>query len=348
MRRRIKSVDVQFLSLVPRGANRLPVLYKSEDKTVDWQPLCKFDAELGELLAVAYPAESRDSQGDIASADVVRKMAHSFAKNGAKIDIRHKGVALTKDQVYVAENFIVQKGDARFEGWKDYSGQPVNLTGAWATVLKIEDETLRKAYRDGEWQGVSFMGPAELLLEKDDPKIGELLDALAKKMQGKEDVVSITADELKKILDERDARLVETVKKALQPEQPPKAPEKPPVEFDPLDPKQVEERLAKIEREQAAKQVDWNDPDSIRAYRDSLKKAPETSEQKAERLEKEATALREKLKKAQGASTLPPSTGTPPAPQGDQAIPGFLSVVSKEEQSAWKGSGSRMAALLNK
>jgi len=169
-KRRIKKARIDFISLVPRGANQLPVLYKSDESRIAIQTLFKGDIDHGEVTAIVYAPEKRDSQGDIASADVIKEMAADFLRRGGEIDIRHNGKALSKEDVYIAESFIVQKGDARFADMKDYSGDPVgDMTGSWAVVLKIENEQLRDLYREGKWEGVSMAGPAEVdFTEKED------------------------------------------------------------------------------------------------------------------------------------------------------------------------------------
>jgi hypothetical protein len=151
---------VKFVSLCKRGKNRLPVLYKADDSTIEFQTLVKeapaFD-ERGELLTLVYAPGVTDSDGDFASdPEAIRSMAYSFMQNGAEIDVQHNGIALKKDQAFPAESFIVQKGDPRFSEWKDNDGNPVDATGAWGAVFKINDPELRAKYRSGEWNGVSL------------------------------------------------------------------------------------------------------------------------------------------------------------------------------------------------
>src|SRR5262245_61425397 len=114
--RRIKKAEITRVALVPRGANKLRALYK--DDGVELYPLTKFDQEKGELLALVYLPDRVDAQGDFASQDAIVSMAHSHMRNGAELDLRHGDKALTKEQAYVAESFIVQQGDARFDSWK--------------------------------------------------------------------------------------------------------------------------------------------------------------------------------------------------------------------------------------
>lgn len=334
MRRRIKSAQVKFISLVPRGANKLPVLYKSADATCEFQALTKL-GDSGELLAVVYAPEVRDSQGDIASAEVIKAMAYGAAKDGVEIDLRHDGQPIGKDRAFIAEKFIVAKGDARFADWKDYDGKPVDLTGAWAIVVKIDDPKLRELYREGKWNGVSLFGPAQVEIEKTDIDAGAVADALAQKLKHREP--DMTLEEIKKMLDERDARLVATFVEKIGAGKPTEPKQ---VEFDPLDIKQVEQRLAKMEREAAASKVDWNDPEAVRAYRDSLRAGAgvtETAEARVSRLEKEAAEAKAKLARLQKASTLP---------VGDKPERVVEDGLSKDERDAL-AEGKKMAEIAN-
>lgn len=301
----------------------MPVLYKEQDTSVEFSTLSKLNDERGELLAVVYAPEVRDSQGDIASAEVIKQMAYDASKAGVEIDIRHDGKPVGKDRAFIAEKFIVAKGDQRFDGWRDYDGKAIDLTGAWAIVVKIEDADLKKRYRDGDWNGVSLFGPATVEIEKS------------------EDDMAVTKEELAKMLDERDAKLAALIKDAA-----PKPPEKKPDEtFDPLNKAHVEKKLAELERDKLAKTIDWTDPDAVRAYRDSLaggNTVAETVEQKADRLEKEAKGLREKNAKLLKASNAAPAPAGP-APKADEALAG----LSKEEAEAVT-LGKQMAEIANR
>lgn len=178
--RRIKKAAIKFISLVPAGANQIEPVYKS-DGSVSFGTLVKSSANFddqGELTAVVYAPNMRDAQGDIADADVVKQMAHDFIANGASVDINHDGKPLPKEKARVAETFLVQKSDERFHGWKDTKGNPVDLAGAWATIIKIEDPELRKKYRSGDWAGVSMGGTAVVESEKSSDVVSRLAEAL--------------------------------------------------------------------------------------------------------------------------------------------------------------------------
>lgn len=224
--RRITKAKITTISLVPRGANQMPVIYKSDDDVAEFGTIVKDDRldEHGELTAIVYAPEQTDSQGDIASAAVIKDMAYDFAQRGlGDIDLRHDGKPVSKNDAYVAESFIVQKGDPRFDGTKDYDGNKVDVAGAWATVIKIEDKGLRTLYREGKWNGVSMFGNATVKAASEDNQVLELLKGLGRLVGvGARDSTTTSngdldmdAKELNQILDKRDDSIVAKLTKAL-------------------------------------------------------------------------------------------------------------------------------------
>lgn len=229
--RRIIEAKITHLSLVKRGANRLPVIYKSDaaKDNIDIDMLVKASAdfdEKGELIAVVYAPELRDTQGDIASQDVIRKAMHDAMKTGIKIDMSHDGKELTKDQVYVAESFEIQKGDPRFADMKDRDGNAVDVTGGWGVVMKITDPAVRKLYRDKTWEGVSMLGDGKVVMEKADT-VDLFFDRLGKLLKTNEPStgeLDMNEADLKKVLDERDDKLTKSITAALKDVLKPEAP----------------------------------------------------------------------------------------------------------------------------
>jgi len=228
--RRLRKVFPQFISLVPRGANKLPVIYKSDEETAEFNmAIAKSMNDEGELLAVVYSPDQRDAHGDIADAEVVKEMAHSYHKDGGQIDLRHNGKAIAPEDAFVAESFIVQKGDSRFDNITDYEGNPVgDLTGSWAVLIKVENEELRNLYRSGDWAGVSLSGPALVeYTEKAarEPKSKRLLTELAEHLGLSRSSafqsitltgeIDMTSEELQKALEESNKTLIEGVSKSL-------------------------------------------------------------------------------------------------------------------------------------
>lgn len=221
MAMRIKKARITFISLVPKGANQIPVIYKSDeggDQTFEFSPIVKADMDKGEITAIVYAPELRDSQGHIASAEVIKQMAHDALGMGLKLDIRHDLKPVSPERASIAESFIVQKGDSRFVGLKNSEGKEFDAEGSWAVVIKIHDPQLRADYREGKWEGVSMFGKGDLAIEKqdnDDSMILRVLRKLFAPMRGEVDpkaspdtgVLDMTEAELKKMMDQRDEEL---------------------------------------------------------------------------------------------------------------------------------------------
>lgn len=287
--RKIKQAKVSFVSLCPVGTakNRLQTVYKADapqdQVEVEFRAVTKAAAdfeEKGELLAVIYAPGLEDSDGHYAEADVVREMAHSHLQSGAALDIYHDGAAVSKADAYVAESFIIQAGDERFADWRDRDGNAVDVTGGWAQLIRIENESLRKAHRDGEWGDVSLAGTA--LLEPEEPRVEDTAkaeeDGLFHRLLGRvkkalglgensAEELEMKKEELLELLDERDTALIEKLTKALRPEEP-EAPEggdadpEPEGTENPLEARvaELEEALAKALKKPSAPASDTPTP----------------------------------------------------------------------------------------
>lgn len=274
--RRIKRAKIKFISLVPRGANQMPVIYK-EDGAVAFDLLTKAGAnfdEKGELLSVVYAPEVRDSQGDIASAEVIKQMMYDAAKEGVQIDLRHNETPVAKADAYIAESFLIQKGDARFADFKDYNGKVVDVAGAWAVVIKIDSPDLRKQYKEGKWNGVSMGGTAELLNEKsDNPEnpgdptmtAAELIAALGTALAANNAALT------KAITEGTTAALTDAgvIKKKADPAAPAvesAEPQPPKFKGSPTNIEDVRKHAAALKAYNLAKSVDWNDPEAVATH----------------------------------------------------------------------------------
>jgi len=205
--KRIVKAKIDFISLCPKGANYLSTIYKAEggNQNVELSTICKDMNEQGEIIAAVYVPERVDTQGDIASAAVIKEFAHDFQKNGAGIDIRHNEEVVSKDAVYVAESFIIQKDDPRFADIEDYDGNQAEVTGGWGVVLKVDDEELRESYRSGEWSGVSMGGAAHKKDDTDSKLIKILKDLFGdpkkviKKQKNTENDMALTKEDLAQV-----------------------------------------------------------------------------------------------------------------------------------------------------
>lgn len=266
-------------------------IYK-DDGSLEIDTLVK-EVEEGELLSVVYAPDIEDSQGDVASAEVVKQMAYDFIANGAKVDIQHDFKDLPADAARIAETFLVHKSDDRFHGWTDVEGNPVNLTGAWATVIKIDDSRLRELYRNGEWGGVSMAGRAEVeaLSEKE-----ARLEAFAKTFQAKmkgtttsnteidmdektlAEIVAKSVGDATKPLSEAVSALAEIHKKQAETEDEPKKdePQAPVFKGDPSDEQALLKHERALELFELKKAHDLATAEGIRGYREALAELKKT------------------------------------------------------------------------
>jgi hypothetical protein len=348
--KRIKKARIQFITLCPRGKNQMPVLYKA-DGTVAFDALTKATEDAGELTNIVYAAERPDTDDQLASADVIKDMAHAFQKEGGQIDIRHDGKPVGSDKAYVSESFIVQKGDPRFADYKDYDGNPVDATGAWATVIKIDDPELRRLYREGEWNGVSMQGPGLLSVEKSDETdslLTKILKAIGLKSPTPDEDVDMKNEELQALLKQDREVLVAELTKILKPEKEEVKKEeviekeedrRPPIDL--TDIKAVREHAEKLEKEEAAKNFDPTDAKAVRELAEKLAKEEADAIEKAEANDSdEVKELKDALRKAEL------KVGSKQTADSDEDTDESLEDFTKEEVSAIN-TGSRMAAFNN-
>ena len=219
---------VDYISLCPRGANTLVTSYKSEgsETPLEIRTVTQQMSEEGVLTAAVYVPDLVDAQGEEASAEAIKQLAYSFSRDGRGIDIVHNEAVLPKEDIYMAETFIIQKDDPRFADLKDYDGDPVDATGGWGVVFKVENEALRELYREGEWAGVSLGG----LLYKDPVNENEnlgVLKSLVKALkelgtsQSENEDINMKPEELLEVLKTNNETLIkgvgELVTKAMAP-----------------------------------------------------------------------------------------------------------------------------------
>lgn len=163
MPRKLTELEVQWISLVDAGANGKAITYKSRSATGDsptGAPLrtvqvAKADDDKRLVYGIVYAPDQVDSHGDYADAATIERAAHQFLRdlNAQNVDTQHN---LQKAAAYVAESWIVNKGDAQF----------ADDPGAWAVVIKVDDDDLWQAIKSGEIGGISLYGRAIPVEEK--------------------------------------------------------------------------------------------------------------------------------------------------------------------------------------
>lgn len=152
MARKLKNINVKFVSLVDKGANGKDIILKTAEdigKSLKTIVLAKTDKVKKMVYGIVYAPGEEDSQGDFSTAEEIEKASQLFMKSMRiqNIDKQHN---MEVQKAFVAENWIVRKGDEYF-----------NEVGAWAVGIKIEDEELWKACESGEIGGLSLFGYAE-------------------------------------------------------------------------------------------------------------------------------------------------------------------------------------------
>lgn len=342
-KRRIKSATVERLALCRRGKTGLKVLFKS-DGTAEVPTLMKGDMVKGEVLAVAYPLGHSDADGDFAdSMEAIESMAHSFLREGAQLDIEHGGDVLSKDQAWVKESFIVQKGDERFAEWPAYDGSSVDVTGGWAVKLQIDDPALRKSYADGEWDGVSLFGSAAVEpvdVKAASERVAARMTEYAKENQmTKEQIEALVKETVAKAVEASASKPADTPEPKAEPEAEVEKAAPPKFEGDPLN----AEDLAKYERElrkfEIQKAIDAGElsADQLAEMRKSLEPVAKADLEKAgveEGDSDEVKALKLKLFKAQKGSNAPAQSDPDEDPLADSIA------LGQEIAKSWQSRDS--------
>jgi hypothetical protein len=93
-----------------------------------------------------------DTQGDIYSADDIRKAAHNWMEHHGKSDLEHSWESLGKSKVRILESYLAP---CDFE----LSGYNI-VKGTWMLALRIADDELWKAVKEGEIGAYSIGGTA--------------------------------------------------------------------------------------------------------------------------------------------------------------------------------------------
>jgi len=119
------------------------------EKNIVILPIEKGDEHI--VYGIVYEPDTKDAQGDQASADEIQKAAYDFMENVQTFKVMHKG---KKVKVKILENYIA----------------PVDFTiakkqvkkGSWVLVTRILDSKLWKDIKAGKLTGYSMAGYAKI------------------------------------------------------------------------------------------------------------------------------------------------------------------------------------------
>jgi hypothetical protein len=154
----LRNIDIQWISLVKRGANNKVPIYKRGDSAVIQKQIDirKYDDEKGVLYGIVYSPNETDLQGEFANAHEIEKASYAFMKsaNARNIDKNHSE---NPEEAFVAESWITREHDALFKN------EPL---GSWAVGIKLESDELKKQAKDGDIQGLSMGGFGDRVVGK--------------------------------------------------------------------------------------------------------------------------------------------------------------------------------------
>lgn len=157
---KLTDLSVSFLSLVKTPATGKGLTLKAADgeRPAAFDLVVKND-DMMRAYGVVYAPDQEDAHGDTANADTIRKAQAEFMREGRlkNIDTEH---SFTSEMAYVAESWLVRKGDPLF---------PDEPEGSWAVGIQIGDPDLWKQLKSGELTGISLAGIARMEPGPDDP-----------------------------------------------------------------------------------------------------------------------------------------------------------------------------------
>ncbi len=196
-KRILKDIDVNFISLVRKGANNKVVILKSEYGPPDFEKQIEIAKTIdGVVYGVVYAPDEVDSQGDSSSASEIKKAAYKFMQNEAvhQIDRDHNGEA---GGAYLAESWIIRKSDSLF---------PNEKPGAWAVGLKLTDANLIADVQKGKITGLSMAGRASVEhVQKEDGGLSSFAKSFADALRGSGKQDTDTTEAVADILKTMDA-----------------------------------------------------------------------------------------------------------------------------------------------
>ena len=207
MKKQIKDIDVTFISLVRKGANKKIIIFKSDDDNKDLIdiPIKKVDLEKGIVYGIVYSPDEEDTQGDFAKSEEIEKASQNFMRNLSihNVDKQH---SFKKEEAFVVESWIVEKGkDKIFSDEK---------TGSWAVGIKLESDDLKKEAKDGTLTGLSMAGTATRVTEtqKSDEGLISKLEGMIKSLISKKEI-DMTKEEIQGMIDGSIKKAVDEIPK---------------------------------------------------------------------------------------------------------------------------------------
>lgn len=136
---KLENLQVSFISLVDKPANKLDIVYKCRDK-FNLEKLIKItkSSDEGLVKGTVYEPLVKDADGDWADAETIKKAAYDFLLSG--------------------KNFNVDENHNEKPVGAAVVESSIDDKGAWQVTLKMDpaSETFQKV-KKGEYKGLSMM-----------------------------------------------------------------------------------------------------------------------------------------------------------------------------------------------
>lgn len=198
-RRKLKNLNVEYVSFVDRGANQKVFYLTKELEEKHNEPDFEFKVRLvcsdkedeRKVYGIVYAPDVVDAHGDYTDEESLEKAAHNYLVNYRKMDTQHNLVDGAGD---VVESYIAPV---------DFSinGEDVKK-GTWVLVSKASEEVWDKI-KKGEITAYSLYGTAEMEYERIGllDLIGDFFGKSKDKIHNLSNVEVIMDEELKKALE---------------------------------------------------------------------------------------------------------------------------------------------------
>lgn len=196
-RRKLKNLNVEFVSFVDRGANLrtfyLTKEFEENKKEPEFQMnvklICSDNEEERKVYGLVYAPDTVDAHGDYTDAETLEKAAHNFMLNYQKMDVQHNmedGAGKVVESFIAPETFMI-------------NGEEI-IKGSWVLV-SLANEKVWESIKKGEITGYSLYGTAEVEYEK--VNILDLIGSIFRKekIQINQNMEVIMDEELKKALE---------------------------------------------------------------------------------------------------------------------------------------------------
>jgi len=119
------------------------------EKDIEIIPIEKGDEHI--VYGIVYEPDTKDAQGDQASAEEIKKAAYNFMEHVQTFKVMHKG---NKVKIKILENYIAPV---------DFTIEKRNVKeGSWVLVTRILDKQVWKDIKAGKLTGYSMAGYAKV------------------------------------------------------------------------------------------------------------------------------------------------------------------------------------------